>query len=117
MTLDQDEIYQRLQALQDASKTRRPGTLAKKTLNLRDEIEQAFEEVGGMEYLKLLAIAKPDQFVALLKQILPQHINVNHQGTIDVVERVIVRPGELPPTSVQVEHIVDAEYKEEIEDL
>ena len=117
--MEQDEIYQKLQDLQDRSQRgRRPGTLTQKTLNLRNEIEQAFEEVGGLEYLKLIAVAKPDQFIQLLKLLIPHHINVQHEGRVEIIERVLVQPGEVPIGSSQVEHItLEGDYEQEIEDL
>lgn len=53
---------------------RKPGTPNKTTKALKDAIMNAFEKVGGEDYLVRLAKDDPRTFVALLGKVLPAQI-------------------------------------------
>jgi hypothetical protein len=50
---------------------RPPGSLNKTTLQLKEAILQALDELGGAEYLKKLAIDNSSAFASLLGKVLP----------------------------------------------
>jgi len=50
---------------------RQKGTVNKLTVSIRDAIEHAFEELGGMSYLVHVGRTDPRTFCALLSKLLP----------------------------------------------
>jgi hypothetical protein len=77
---------------------RKKGVPNKLTMEVKDAIKRAFDEVGGVEYLKLVAMDDPKVFCALLGKIVPAEIagTLNHQGEtiIQVVTGVPRAPNE-----------------------
>ncbi len=55
----------------NAGKGRRKGSVNKTTAALKDAILNAFNEVGGVDYLVTLAKTDPRTFAALLGRVLP----------------------------------------------
>ena len=54
---------------------RRAGTLNKTTKIVKEAILEAFEEVGGVDYLALMATEEPKAFLSLLGKVLPLQVN------------------------------------------
>ncbi len=65
----------------------RPKGVRNKLTNLRDAVLEAFDEVGGPEYLVRLANGTQSDraaFVGLVSKVLPTQINANVEGGIQV---------------------------------
>ncbi len=62
------------------------GTPNKTTVALKEAIMNAFEKVGGEDYLVIVAKKDPKTFCALLGKVLPAEIkaNLNIEGTIAI---------------------------------
>ena len=60
----------------NAGKGRGKGNLNKNTAAIKDMIDQALREAGGVEYLKRQALENPAAFMGLLGKILPKDINL-----------------------------------------
>ncbi len=62
------------------------GTPNKTTVALKEAIMNAFEKVGGEDYLVVVAKKDPKTFCALLGKVLPAEIkaNLNIEGTIAI---------------------------------
>jgi len=50
------------------------GTRNKLTVAVKDAIEHAFDEVGGVEYLKMIAVSDPKTFCTLLGKVIPLQV-------------------------------------------
>ncbi|RKY14898.1 MAG: hypothetical protein DRQ55_20195 [Planctomycetota bacterium] len=59
---------------------RQKGTPNKTTAAMRDAIFEAFEQVGGVEYLVYIAEEDPRTFCGLLKRLLPSEARAESQG-------------------------------------
>ena len=60
---------------------------------LKAAIEQAFDQVGGVDYLVKLAEEEPKTFAALLNKVLPAQVTGEGGGSLQIeVKRVIIRP-------------------------
>ena len=69
------------------------GTLNKVTTALREQILEALDHVGGVEYLKKVAMTNPQTFCGLLGKVLPTTIADGDSGPVKIVlEQRIVRP-------------------------
>jgi hypothetical protein len=72
----------------DANRKRRKtggrskGTPNKITATLTDAIDQAFNQVGGAQYLVRVAADDPKAFCALLGKRLPKDLSVNANGSL-----------------------------------
>jgi len=66
---------------------RAKGTQNKVTKTIREAIEASFEQVGGAEYLALMAIKEPASYMTLLGKVLPAHMNIK---TTDNTFRLVV---------------------------
>lgn len=65
----------------------RPKGVRNKLTNLRDSVIEAFDQVGGTEYLARLANGTQSDraaFVGLVSKVLPTQINANVEGGIQV---------------------------------
>ncbi len=56
------------------------GATNRLTKTVREAIEQAFDQVGGPDYLAEMAREQPVAFMTLLGKILPQQVNMNTKG-------------------------------------
>lgn len=61
---------------------RKKGTPNKLTTTVKEAIELAFNNVGGHEYLELMAREEPKAFMALLGKVIPQQVNANVNAVI-----------------------------------
>lgn len=66
---------------------RKKGTPNKFTAQLKDVIRQAFENAGGVDYLKKQAEENPTAFMTLLGKILPQDVNLGGQKDNPVITK------------------------------
>ena len=67
--------------------TGRPKGVKNKLTNLRDAVLEAFDQVGGTQYLARLAEGTQSDraaFVSLVSKVLPTQINANVEGGIQV---------------------------------
>lgn len=67
--------------------TGRPAGVKNKLTNLREAVLEAFDEVGGAQYLARLAQGSSSDraaFVGLVSKVLPTQINANVEGGIQV---------------------------------
>lgn len=55
----------------------RPPGPNKTTTEVKEAIIKAFQELGGVEYLKEVGRKKPDVFCALFGKIIPKNVNVS----------------------------------------
>lgn len=60
---------------------RKPGVTNKVTATVKEAIEAAFDQVGGVNYLARMAEEQPTAFMTLLGKVLPAQINANVTGT------------------------------------
>ena len=60
------------------------GTPNKTTTALKDAIMNAFEKVGGEDYLVVVAKKDPKTFCTLLARVLPLEIQAKVDGTIAI---------------------------------
>ncbi|GGB14975.1 hypothetical protein GCM10011380_00480 [Sphingomonas metalli] len=66
-----------------AGKGRPKGATNKLTRTIKQAIEQAFDQVGGPEYLATMAIQQPAAFMTLLGKVLPTQVeHSNPDGTL-----------------------------------
>lgn len=74
---------------------RQPGTPNKITKTIKEAILEAFDRVGGAEYLAQLAEDDPRTFGALLGKVIPQQLEHSGPGggPIQVISAV-PQPGE-----------------------
>lgn len=77
----------------NAGKGRGKGNLNKNTAAIKDMIDQALREAGGVEYLKIQAIENPSAFLGLIGKILPKDITLGGQGggpvIVEMVKRIV----------------------------
>lgn len=67
---------------------RTKGTPNKLTASIKESIEAAFTEVGGVKYLVAQANNNPNAFLVLLGKVLPKDVTIEanittHEATID----------------------------------
>lgn len=71
----------------------RKGKPNKATAAIKDMIDKALREAGGVEYLKIQAIENPAAFMGLLGKILPKDITVGGTGgdsiKIEIIKRIV----------------------------
>lgn len=66
-----------------AGKGRPKGAVNKLTRTIKEAIEQAFEQVGGSDYLATMAKEQPAAFMTLLGKVLPTQVqHSNPDGTL-----------------------------------
>ena len=66
-----------------AGKGRPKGATNKLTRSIKQAIEQAFDKVGGPDYLATMAIQQPAAFMTLLGKVLPTQVeHSNPDGTL-----------------------------------
>lgn len=73
-----------------AGQGRRRGSKNKTTVLLKEAIEESFANVGGAEYLTVMALQEPKAYLTLLAKILPAKIEADinvFQGN-QLVERL-----------------------------
>jgi hypothetical protein len=63
---------------------RKNGSQNKITVELKQMIEGALEEVGGQKYLVSLARKRPEIFCQLLGRLLPKAVELGFDGSLDV---------------------------------
>ena len=73
----------------NAGKGRGKGNLNKNTAAIKDMIDQALREAGGVEYLKTQARDNPSAFLGLIGKILPKDISVTGAEGGNIVIEVI----------------------------
>lgn len=66
---------------------RKKGTPNKMTLTVKQSVLDAFEEVGGADFLVGVAHEDPKTFCAMLAKIIPSDINADLQHRGDIVVR------------------------------
>jgi hypothetical protein len=68
---------------------RKPGSQNKATMAVKDALLQAFDEVGGVDYLVQVAKSDPRTFCMLLAKLLPAELKV--ESGDDGVPLVVIR--------------------------
>lgn len=71
-----------------SSAGRKKGSPNKITKTVKEALEQAFEEVGGVEWLKNLAITEPKAFAVLLAKLIPSDINLSQSPVFKLINAV-----------------------------
>lgn len=66
----------------NAGKGRPKGSPNRLTQTLRQAVEQAFHEVGGVEWLKNLAQSDPKAFAGLLSRLIPSDIKLEQPQVV-----------------------------------
>lgn len=61
---------------------RPPGTPNKTTVAVKEAIMNAFELVGGQQYLVMVALKDPKTFCTLLGRVLPAELNAKLQAEV-----------------------------------
>lgn len=77
----------------NAGKGRGKGNLNKNTAAIKDMIEKALHNAGGVDYLKRQAEENPSAFMGLLGKILPKDITFGGAGggpiIVEMVKRIV----------------------------
>ncbi|MDA8165425.1 MAG: hypothetical protein M0017_10400 [Desulfobacteraceae bacterium] len=82
-------------AARPANSGRKKGTPNKATASVRAALEEAFEQLGGVETLAQWAEDNPGEFFKLWVKILPRDVNVEQRLTLeDLVCKAYSRPAE-----------------------
>lgn len=68
-----------------AARGRPKGVQNKITTDMRDAMRQAFDESGGVEYLKKLAKKNPSLFVQMLTKMIPAAVEQSIRGNITYI--------------------------------
>ncbi len=79
--------------LTNAGKGRKKGVPNKFTRTIKAAIEQAFDKVGGADYLARMAEQEPTAFMTLLGKVIPQQIE--HSLNESQAERILRYQGRL----------------------
>lgn len=61
----------------NAGKGRKPGTKNKYTVAIKEMVEQALTDVGGVDYLVAQAIANPKAFLTLVAKLMPNKVEAD----------------------------------------
>ena len=93
----------------------RKGIPNKTTVAVRNAIVDAFERVGGADYLEQVARQEPKVFCVLLAKVLPKTVSDNTPGNVaalsdaEIRQRVagMLREG-LSPAGIETGEVVDA---------
>ena len=64
---------------------RKKGSQNKTTVQVKEAILAAFEELGGVEYLVKVGVDDPKTFIALLSKLVPLEATVSGDITIELV--------------------------------
>ena len=80
---------------------RQPGAVNKLNADVRDAIFNAFEKVGGQDYLVKVANEHPQVFCTLLGKILPKQVDMSVSADpirdlMDGLKFQTIRPKDLP---------------------
>lgn len=70
---------------------RRKGTPNKLTATVKEAIEIAFHEVGGVSYLVEMAREEPKAFLTLLAKVIPQQLATVSAAPEDVTKALVDR--------------------------
>ena len=84
----------------NAGKGRRKGSKNKRPRVVQEQVLQALNYAGGVEYLKRQAEENPRAFLALLGKLIPRRIEGDDekpQRVITTIKHVIVNPRDNPP--------------------
>lgn len=77
----------------NAGKGRGKGNVNKTTAAIKDMIDQALREAGGVDYLVNQSKENPTAFMGLVGKILPKDITVGGPGggsiTIEVIKKIV----------------------------
>jgi hypothetical protein len=65
------------------------GSSNKITSDMRDIIRQAFDEAGGVEYLKEIAVSDPKTFLTLVGKIVPAEIRADIEATGNMILNIV----------------------------
>ncbi len=68
---------------------RSKGVPNKLTTKVKDAIEKAFDEEGGVEYLRGIAKSDPRTFCGLLKEIIPKDVTLEAGSTLAEILKTI----------------------------
>lgn len=68
---------------------RKPGSLNKTTVSVKQVFEEAFDGLGGTKALVKWAKAEPTEFYKLYAKLIPQDINAKH-GLTDSLAALIL---------------------------
>jgi hypothetical protein len=70
---------------------RKKGTPNKLTATVKEAVERAFDEVGGVAYLVRMAHEEPKAFMALLAKVMPTKIEADVSVTVRELEQRLLR--------------------------
>ncbi len=66
------------------------GSENKLTRAVKDAVHEAFDELGGVEYLKHVGREDHKTFCALLGRVIPTQVNAELRGDVQVVFKTII---------------------------
>lgn len=69
---------------------RTAGTPNKVTQAVKEAVQAAFDEVGGVDYLVTVAKADHKTFCALLGKVIPTQVNAELSGKVDIQFNTII---------------------------
>lgn len=75
------------QKLPNSGRTK--GTPNKATAPLKEMIYDTLIELGGIDYLKKLALDNPTAFATLIKAILPKDVNIGGQKDNEFIVKIL----------------------------
>ena len=65
-------------------KGRPKGKQNNRTVEIRNAISKAFDNVGGVQYLEMVAVTDPKTFCALLQRTIPQQLSATITGSLTI---------------------------------
>lgn len=101
----------------------RPKHVRNKLTNLRDAVLEAFDQVGGAQYLAKLAQGTSSDraaFVGLVSKVLPTQINANVEGGVQVqlswlggrqIGTTVAQPADVVTQVIDLEKKTDGSYR------
>lgn len=84
---------------------RKKGVPNKIRTELKEVVFQALDNVGGVEYLERVAIARPEVFCALLGKVAPKEVNAN----VNIVDEFARR---MAAADARIKDYIEGEYSE-----
>ena len=101
----------------------RPAGVKNRLTNLRDAVLEAFDQVGGAQYLAKLAEGTSSDraaFVGLVSKVLPTQINANVEGGVQVqlswlgtrqIGTTVAQPADVVTQVIDLERKTDGSYR------
>jgi len=72
---------------------RRPGSLNKVTVQVKEVLDEAFERLGGVDFLSEWARENPGEFLKIWSKLIPRDLRVEAETTL-TLEQIVAGANE-----------------------